>query len=49
MPRAADGTMTGGQCLIGASDLYAVAGAIRLQLVALQAQMREAQAAMAGE
>lgn len=45
MPRGADGTMNGGQCLAGTNDLYSVAGAIRLQLITLQAQLREEQAA----
>lgn len=48
MPRRADGTMTGAQCLSGGLDVYAVAGAIRLQLVTLQAQLREEQRATAG-
>jgi hypothetical protein len=45
MPRGADGTMSGAQCLSGGLDVYAVAGAIRLQLITLQAQLREEQAA----
>ena len=42
-PRNADGTMSGGQCLAGSIDLYAAAGAMRLQLMALIAaeQARE--------
>lgn len=43
MPRGADGTMSGGQCLIGVLDLYSVAGGIRLQLLTLQAMLREQQ------
>lgn len=45
MPRSADGTMTGAQCLMGAVDLYQAAGAIRLQLLGLIAaeKAREAQ------
>ncbi|WP_165799490.1 hypothetical protein [Sphingomonas oleivorans] len=35
MPRGTDGTLDGGQCLAGALDLYATAGAIRLQLLGL--------------
>ena len=35
MPRSADGTISSGQLLAGAIDLYAAAGAIRLQLLAL--------------
>lgn len=35
MPRGDDGAMTGAQCLGGAIELYQVAGAIRLQLLAL--------------
>ncbi len=49
MPRGADGAMTGAQCLVGPLDLYAVAGAIRLQLVTLQAQLREEQTATVGK
>ena len=49
MPRAADGTLSGQQCLIGALDLYGVAGGIRLQLLGLiaaeQARQSGAQAA----
>lgn len=37
--------MTGGQCLAGGLDIYAVAGVIRLQLITLQAQLREEQKA----
>lgn len=43
MPRNADGSFTGAQCLMGALDLYAAAGAIRLQLLGLQAAARAAQ------
>lgn len=39
-PRSADGTISGGQCLAGALDLYAAAGAIRLQLLAVIAAER---------
>lgn len=46
MPRGADGSMAGAQCLAGGLELYAVAGAIRLQLLTLQAQLREEQAAL---
>lgn len=35
MPRNADGTMTGAQCLVGGVELYQAAGAIRLQLIGL--------------
>lgn len=42
-PRRSDGTLAGGQCLVGALDLYAAAGAIRLQLMTLQAMLREQQ------
>lgn len=35
MPRKADGTLDGGQCLSGALDIYDVAGKIRLQLLGL--------------
>lgn len=45
MPRNADGTMTGAQCLVGGIELYQTAGAIRLQLLGLQAAER----ARAGE
>ena len=40
IPRNADGTVSGGQCLVGALDLYAAAGAIRLQLLAIIAAER---------
>jgi hypothetical protein len=46
MPRGPDGAMSGGQCLTGALDLYATAGAIRLQLIAVQAMLREQQKVM---
>ena len=39
-PRNPDGTINGGQCLAGALDLYAAAGAIRLQLLAVIAAER---------
>jgi hypothetical protein len=44
MPRKADGTLDGQQCLIGALDLYAVAGGIRLQLLGLIAAEKARQA-----
>ncbi len=34
-PRNPDGTVDGQQCLVGGLDLYAAAGAIRLQLLAI--------------
>ena len=37
MPRSADGTMNGQQAMFGILDLYSVAGAIRLQLLGIQA------------
>ncbi|MFS0737569.1 hypothetical protein ABC347_11010 [Sphingomonas sp. 1P06PA] len=40
MPRNADGTLSGAQCLVGGLDLYSTAGLIRLQLLALQAAER---------
>lgn len=39
-PRNADGTLSGGQCLAGSIDLYAAAGSIRLQLLAIIAAER---------
>lgn len=41
MPRHPDGTMTAAQALTGITELYAVAGAIRLQLIALIDAERE--------
>ena len=43
-PRKADGTIDGGQCLTGGVQLYDVAGRIRADLIALQAQVRAEQA-----
>lgn len=43
MPRGEDGTMNGQQALFGILDLYSVAGAIRLQLLGLQAAERARQ------
>ena len=40
IPRSADGTVSGGQCLVGMLDLYTAAGAIRLQLLAVIAAER---------
>jgi hypothetical protein len=35
MPRQDDGTMNGKDCLLGPTELYVVAGALRTQLMAL--------------
>jgi hypothetical protein len=43
LPRSPDGTLSGQQCLIGALDLYGVAGGIRLQLLGLLAAEHERQ------
>jgi hypothetical protein len=40
MPRNADGSFTGAQCVAGALDLYDIAGKIRLQLLAVIAAER---------
>ena len=40
-PRNPDGTLSGGQCLAGAIDLYQAAGALRLQLLAIIAAERD--------
>ncbi|WP_165374846.1 hypothetical protein [Sphingomonas montana] len=44
MPRNVDGMLSGQQCLIGALDLYGVAGGIRLQLLGLIAAEQARQA-----
>ncbi|MBB5728252.1 hypothetical protein FHS99_000722 [Sphingomonas prati] len=44
IPRNANGTLSGQQCLIGALDLYGVAGGIRLQLLGLIAAEQARQA-----
>lgn len=46
-PRSADGAVSGGQCLMGAIDLYAAAGAMRLQLLGL-IEAEKARAGTAG-
>lgn len=43
MPRRADGTMSGGQCLGGMVSLYDYGGSLRRFTLELQAQARAAQ------
>lgn len=43
-PRNADGSLSGGQCIAGAIDLYQAAGALRLQIMGLIEAERARQA-----
>lgn len=43
-PRNPDGTINGGQCITGGIELYDVAGKIRHDFMALQAQVKAMQA-----
>lgn len=44
LPRKADGSLDGGQCLAGTLDVLTIGGDIRLQLIGLIAAERERQA-----